>query len=82
MTENVLQSRGQADLQVDTKFLQATKKTKQNKTKKKTNKKQKDKIKQQSILCPLAFVMDTNSSSSKNLQVTAFQADAKLLVKT
>ena len=64
MTENVLQSRGQADLQVDTRFLQATKK--------KTKKNTKDRIKQQSILCPLAFVMDTKSSSSKKLQVTAF----------
>ena len=75
MTENVLQSRGQADLQVDTRFLQAKKK----KHKKKNTK---DRIKQQSILCPLAFVMDTKSSSSKKLQVTAFQAGAKLLVKT
>ena len=55
MTENVLQSDGQADLQVDTRFLQATKK----------QKKTKDRIKQMSILRPLAFVMVTNSSLSK-----------------
>ena len=34
MTENVLQSRGQADLQVDTRFLQATKKKHKKKTQK------------------------------------------------
>ena len=72
MTENVLQSDGQADLQVDTRLLQATK----NKRKQKTEyNKRASFVHLRSLWLPIRARLN-------KIQVTAFQEGSKLLVKT